>query len=234
MEATPSQINSTLPPAPFLSQWAERGEEIERASTWRRDGDHDEQAGGAEGLRGGDAQGVRPGAEAEQPQQPRRPQGLLRFPREEPLPLLRSLHAPPYAPILRFLCPAVRPRPGTGVTAVVPPRFRFRPLCLTRLCCLACCFALVLLQPIEGFGVARVIDSDDPEFKPGDLISGMTRWEEYSLIRNHEQLRKIDPNLNIPLSYHLGLLGISHPFVFPLRFLIFFGLLYRKVEHFKA
>ncbi|KAK4787080.1 hypothetical protein SAY86_010913 [Trapa natans] len=63
-------------------------------------------------------------------------------------------------------------------------------------------------QPIEGFGVARVIDSDDPEFKPGDLISGTTRWEEYSLIRKHEQLRKIDPQLDVPLSYHLGLLGM--------------------------
>ncbi|OWM72288.1 hypothetical protein CDL15_Pgr018173 [Punica granatum] len=63
-------------------------------------------------------------------------------------------------------------------------------------------------QPIEGFGVARVIDSDDPAFKPGDIVSGTTGWEDYSLIRKHEQLRKIDPHLGVPLSYHLGLLGM--------------------------
>ncbi|CAN1799059.1 Prefoldin subunit 1 [Linum perenne] len=38
-------------------------------------------------------------------------------------------------------------------------------------------------QPIEGFGVSKVVDSDNPDYKPGDLIAGMTGWEEYSLIR---------------------------------------------------
>ncbi|KAF8038404.1 hypothetical protein BT93_B1060 [Corymbia citriodora subsp. variegata] len=62
-------------------------------------------------------------------------------------------------------------------------------------------------QPIEGFGVSKVIDSDDPDFKPGDLVSGMTGWEEYSLIRKSNQLRKIEQH-DVPLSYHLGLLGM--------------------------
>ncbi|XVE90701.1 hypothetical protein DITRI_Ditri20bG0098100 [Diplodiscus trichospermus] len=63
-------------------------------------------------------------------------------------------------------------------------------------------------QPIEGFGVAKVLDSDNPNFKPGDLIAGFTGWEEYSLIHNTSQLRKIQPDDSIPLSYHLGLLGM--------------------------
>lgn len=62
-------------------------------------------------------------------------------------------------------------------------------------------------KPIEGFGVSKVVDSDNPSFKPGDLISGITGWEEYSLIRRTEQLRKIKPD-DIPLSLHLGLLGM--------------------------
>ncbi|MBA0601990.1 hypothetical protein Gorai_002189, partial [Gossypium raimondii] len=61
-------------------------------------------------------------------------------------------------------------------------------------------------QPIEGFGVGKVLDSDNPDFKPGDFISGITGWEEYSLIHNTSQLRKIQPDDAIPLSYHLGLL----------------------------
>lgn len=63
------------------------------------------------------------------------------------------------------------------------------------------------MQPIEGFGISKVIDSDDPDFKPGDLVSGLTGWEEYSLIRKNHQLRKIEQH-DVPLSYHLGLLGM--------------------------
>lgn len=68
------------------------------------------------------------------------------------------------------------------------------------------------MQRIEGFGVARVIDSDDPNYTPGELICGITGWEEYSLLRssNELQLRKIQLDDDIPLSYHLGLLGMSH------------------------
>lgn len=63
------------------------------------------------------------------------------------------------------------------------------------------------MKAIQGFGVSKVVHSDDPEFKPGDLVSGITGWEEYSLISKHEQLRKIQQD-DIPLSYHVGLLGM--------------------------
>lgn len=66
----------------------------------------------------------------------------------------------------------------------------------------------ILLKAIEGFGVSKVVDSDDPNFMPGDLISGFTGWEEYSLIKNSERLRKIQSD-DIPLSYHIGLLGMA-------------------------
>lgn len=60
---------------------------------------------------------------------------------------------------------------------------------------------------IQGFGVSKVVDSDNPNFKPGDLICGFTGWEEYSLIQRTEQLRKIQ-QADLPLSYHVGLLGM--------------------------
>ncbi|KAL9234844.1 hypothetical protein vseg_009667 [Gypsophila vaccaria] len=63
-------------------------------------------------------------------------------------------------------------------------------------------------KPIEGFGICKVIDSDVPEFQPGDIVAGMTGWEEYSLIEKTENLRKIHPEDAIPLSYHIGLLGM--------------------------
>ncbi|MCL7030837.1 hypothetical protein MKW94_015599 [Papaver nudicaule] len=60
---------------------------------------------------------------------------------------------------------------------------------------------------IEGFGVSKVVDSDNENFKIGDIVTGMTGWEEYSLIHKTESLRKIQSD-DIPLSYHLGLLGM--------------------------
>ncbi|XP_010528625.1 PREDICTED: 2-alkenal reductase (NADP(+)-dependent) [Tarenaya hassleriana] len=68
----------------------------------------------------------------------------------------------------------------------------------------------VIGRRIEGFGLARVVDSDDPDFKPGDIISAITGWEEYSLLRKSDalQLRKVELDHEIPISYHLGLLGM--------------------------
>ncbi|KAL9675439.1 hypothetical protein QQ045_003641 [Rhodiola kirilowii] len=64
------------------------------------------------------------------------------------------------------------------------------------------------LQPIEGYGVFRIVDSDHPDFKRGDVAVGVTRWEEYSLLENTRQIRKIERQ-DSPLSYHLGLLGMA-------------------------
>ncbi|XP_027350752.1 2-alkenal reductase (NADP(+)-dependent) isoform X2 [Abrus precatorius] len=63
-------------------------------------------------------------------------------------------------------------------------------------------------QPLEGFGVSKVIHSDNPNFKSGDLIAGFTGWEEYSLIKRTDQLRIIETDHHIPLSFHIGLLGM--------------------------
>ncbi|KAM7511048.1 hypothetical protein LguiB_009923 [Lonicera macranthoides] len=62
---------------------------------------------------------------------------------------------------------------------------------------------------IEGFGVSKVLVSDNPNFKAGDFVSGITGWEEYSLIKRTDQLRKIEKDdIQIPLSYYVGLLGM--------------------------
>ncbi|RZC80558.1 hypothetical protein C5167_043127 [Papaver somniferum] len=58
---------------------------------------------------------------------------------------------------------------------------------------------------IVGFGVSKVVDSDNENFKIGDIVTGITGWEEYSFIHKAGLLRKIQSD-DIPLSYHLGLL----------------------------
>ncbi|GER45981.1 zinc-binding dehydrogenase family protein [Striga asiatica] len=62
-------------------------------------------------------------------------------------------------------------------------------------------------SPIRGYGVSRVVDSSHSNFKKGDLIWGLTGWEEYSLIRNPSSSFKI-PDATVPLSYYTGILGM--------------------------
>lgn len=64
------------------------------------------------------------------------------------------------------------------------------------------------MQPIVGYGVAKVLDSGHPNFNKGDLVWGLTGWEEYTLITAAESLFKIE-HTDVPLSYYTGLLGKS-------------------------
>ena len=69
------------------------------------------------------------------------------------------------------------------------------------------------MQPIVGYGVAKVLDSGHPNFKKGDLVWGTTGWEEYSLITDLQNFFKIQ-HTDVPLSYYTGILGkqIFFPF----------------------
>ncbi|KAL3752826.1 hypothetical protein ACJRO7_000255 [Eucalyptus globulus] len=68
-------------------------------------------------------------------------------------------------------------------------------------------FSTQLGSPVPGYGVARVLESGHPNFKKGDLVWGITRWEEYSLITAPETFIKIE-HTDVPLSYYTGLLGM--------------------------
>ncbi|KAL7128009.1 hypothetical protein ABFS83_14G287500 [Erythranthe nasuta] len=62
---------------------------------------------------------------------------------------------------------------------------------------------------ITGYGVGRVVDSSNPNFKNGDLIWGITGWEDYTLIKSTQGLFKIQHSDDVPLSYYTGLLGMA-------------------------
>ncbi|XP_049404605.1 2-alkenal reductase (NADP(+)-dependent)-like isoform X3 [Solanum stenotomum] len=63
-------------------------------------------------------------------------------------------------------------------------------------------------SPITGCGVAKVLESGDSNFQEGDLVWGMTGWEEYSIVTaSQSALFKIHDK-NVPLSYYTGILGM--------------------------
>ncbi|XP_020209574.1 2-alkenal reductase (NADP(+)-dependent) [Cajanus cajan] len=62
-------------------------------------------------------------------------------------------------------------------------------------------------SPLTGYGVSKVLESGDPKFKKGDLVWGITKWEEFSLIPSSLIHFKID-HTDVPLSYYTGILGM--------------------------
>ncbi|KAL3642135.1 hypothetical protein CASFOL_012950 [Castilleja foliolosa] len=79
-------------------------------------------------------------------------------------------------------------------------------------------------SPIVGYGVSEVIDSTHPSLNKGDLVWGITTWEEYSLIKSPRNLigiKEMDigfllipgsfyriQDTDVPLSYYTGILGM--------------------------
>ncbi|ORX66993.1 NAD(P)-binding protein [Basidiobolus meristosporus CBS 931.73] len=70
--------------------------------------------------------------------------------------------------------------------------------------------AFALGEVMTAGGVSEVIKSKNPEYKEGDIVTGMVGWENYSVVPEGKDLRKIDNARQspIPLSYHLGVLGM--------------------------
>jgi NADPH-dependent curcumin reductase CurA len=56
-------------------------------------------------------------------------------------------------------------------------------------------------------GVARVVESKNPNFAPGDIVDPYMGWQEY-VVSNGRGLRKLDPSI-APVSTALGVLGAT-------------------------
>src|SRR5271166_3130481 len=61
-------------------------------------------------------------------------------------------------------------------------------------------------EVMVGRSVCEVIESNVPEFRPGDIVLATSGWQAYSLA-NIEGVQKIDRSLG-PISYALGVLGM--------------------------
>jgi len=59
---------------------------------------------------------------------------------------------------------------------------------------------------MHGFTISEVVQSGDPDFKPGDIVETMGGWQDYALLSSSE-LSKRDPK--IPLEQLIGIYGIT-------------------------
>lgn len=71
-------------------------------------------------------------------------------------------------------------------------------------------------EVMVGGTVAVVVESRDPALGAGDIVTGMTGWQDYALVKPGE-VRKLDPSL-APVTAALGILG-------PVGMTAYFGLI---------
>lgn len=62
--------------------------------------------------------------------------------------------------------------------------------------------------PMRSFGVGEVVESRNPTLAPGDLVVGMTGWQEWALLDPADVHRRVPPGSG-DVSAYLGVLGIT-------------------------
>jgi len=63
---------------------------------------------------------------------------------------------------------------------------------------------------VRGPSVGRVVKSENPDYKIGEIVFALNHWEDYSIVdANSILLEKLHPKANVPLSYYVGPLGGS-------------------------
>jgi NADPH-dependent curcumin reductase CurA len=63
--------------------------------------------------------------------------------------------------------------------------------------------------PMLAGGIGEVVESDRPEFRPGDLVQGLLGWQDFVVSDGHElrALRRIDASE--PLTHWLSIYGVT-------------------------
>lgn len=71
--------------------------------------------------------------------------------------------------------------------------------------------AFELNQPLHGYGLGKIVRSEDESYKPGDVVHGWVHHEEYSVFNGplvpFVPFRKIE-NIGLPWSVYTGVLGM--------------------------
>jgi NADPH-dependent curcumin reductase CurA len=61
-------------------------------------------------------------------------------------------------------------------------------------------------EVMVGATVSQVVQSNHPDFSPGDFVLGYDGWQTYGISKG-DSLRKLDPQ-QAPIVYALGLMGM--------------------------
>jgi NADPH-dependent curcumin reductase CurA len=71
------------------------------------------------------------------------------------------------------------------------------------------------LPPVEigevmrGLGLGRVVASEHPAYREGQLVAGPLGWQEWAVTRDAALLQPVNEIAGVPASAHLGALGMT-------------------------
>ncbi|MED6193380.1 hypothetical protein PIB30_018909 [Stylosanthes scabra] len=63
-------------------------------------------------------------------------------------------------------------------------------------------------EAIDALVIGKVVYSGNAKFEKEDLVMGVFSWAEYSLIKEENIIKKLEPS-QFPLTYHIGVLGFN-------------------------
>ncbi len=65
-------------------------------------------------------------------------------------------------------------------------------------------------EPMRCMGIGQVVESLNPDYKPGELVEGFMSWQDYAIVRadGPMPLRHL-PQADFPLSWNLGVFGVG-------------------------
>ena len=67
-----------------------------------------------------------------------------------------------------------------------------------------------LSEPMLTGGIGQVIESSNPNYKPGDIVEGLMSWEDYALVRPDGPIPlRVLPRSDYPLTWNLSLFGVN-------------------------
>jgi NADPH-dependent curcumin reductase CurA len=63
--------------------------------------------------------------------------------------------------------------------------------------------------PMIGSGLAQVIESNNPDFAPGDIVNGTLPWQDYAILRNEGMMPLTKASTDFPLTWNFSVFGIT-------------------------
>ena len=64
-------------------------------------------------------------------------------------------------------------------------------------------------EVMRGGGIARIVESNTPQYAVGDLVTGLTGWQDYALLDGSAMVQPVPAGLSVPPEVFLGVLGVT-------------------------
>ena len=64
-------------------------------------------------------------------------------------------------------------------------------------------------EVMRGGGIARIVESNTSQYAVGDLVTGLTGWQDYVLLDGSAMVQPVPAGLSVPPEVFLGVLGVT-------------------------